>query len=141
MSAISQIKLKITHLAQKELSKLINDETNSSEKTFLRIMAMSNQQGGIQYSMGIDTTQHEDDVTFAINDIDLAIDQNSAPYVEGSTIDFVEDLMRSGFTINNPNFPQSAGGCGSGGCGGGGGGCGGGGGHENSGGGCGCGGH
>ena len=145
MSAISQINLEITDLAQKELSKLINDENNSSEKTFLRIMAMSNPQGGIQYSMGIDTTQHEDDVTFAINDIDLAIDQNSAPYVEGSTIDFVEDLMRSGFTINNPNFPQSAGGCGSGGCGCGGGGCGcgGGGGHDNSGGGggCGCGGH
>ena len=140
MSAISQIKLEITDLAQKELSKLINDETNSSEKTFLRIMAMSNQQGGIQYSMGIDNTQHEDDVTFAINDIDLAVDQNSAPYVEGSTIDYVEDLMRSGFTINNPNFPQSAGGCG---CGGGGCGCGGGGGHDNSGGGggCGCGGH
>ena len=48
MSAISQIKLEITDLAQKELSKLINDENNSSEKTFLRIMAMSNPQGGIQ---------------------------------------------------------------------------------------------
>ena len=84
---------------------------------------MSTQQGGVQYSMGIDTTQHTDDVTCAINGIDLAIDQNSAPYVEGSTIDYVEDLMRSGFTINNPNFAQT-GGCGSGGCGCGGGGCG-----------------
>ena len=35
MSAISQINLEITDLAQKELSKLINDENNSSEKTFL----------------------------------------------------------------------------------------------------------
>ncbi len=128
MSSISQIKLEITDSAQKELAKVITDEANSNEKTVLRIMAMSNPQGGIQYSMGIDTTQHEDDVTFAINDIDLAVDQNSAPYVEGSTIDYVEDLMRSGFTINNPNFPQTSGGCGCGGggcgCGGGGGGCG-----------------
>ena len=138
MSTNSQIKLEITDLAQKELAKLINDEANSNEMTFLRIMAMSNQSGSVQYSMGIDTTQHNDDVAFAINGIDLAIDQNSAPYVEGSTIDYVEDLMRSGFTINNPKYPQS-GGCGSGdcGCGGGGGGCGCGGG----GGGCGCGGH
>ena len=121
MSINSQIKIEITDLAQKELAKLINDETDSNEMTFLRIMAMSNEHGGVQYSMGIDTTQHNDDVAFAINGIDLAIDQNSAPYVEGSTIDYVEDLMRSGFTINNPNFPQSSGGCG---CGGGGGGCG-----------------
>ena len=61
--------------------------------------------------------------------VKLVMDSDSAPFLEEATIDYVEDLTRVGFVINNPMF--ATGGCG---CGGGGGGCG------SGGGGCGCGG-
>jgi iron-sulfur cluster assembly protein len=40
------------------------------------------------------------------------IDPFSAPYLTGSEIDFVDQLMGAGFAINNPNV-QAACGCGS----------------------------
>ncbi len=70
--------------------------------------------------------------------IKFLIDDESAPLLEGSSIDYVEGFERSGFVISNPNFASGCA-CGGGGCGGASdsaGGCGGGGG-----GGCACGGH
>jgi iron-sulfur cluster assembly accessory protein len=34
---------------------------------------------------------------------DVVIDRKSLPYLGGATIDFLDDLQRSGFTIDNPN--------------------------------------
>ena len=106
----------------------------------LRVMVMPSPHGGIQYSMGVESEAQADDLVIEAENIRVLIDPESAPLVEGAQIDYVDGLMRSGFTISNPNQPAGGGGCacGGGGCGGGGGGggCGGGGG-----GGCGCGGH
>jgi len=37
----------------------------------------------------------------------LVVDPDSAPLLEGAEIDYVDDLMRSGFTIYNPNATHS----------------------------------
>ena len=88
--------------------------------------------GGFQYMLGMEKEAKEDDLIFEADTIQVLIDAESAPLIEGAQIDYVEGLMRSGFVISNPNLQGGGGcGCGGGGCGGGGGGGGGG---------CGCGG-
>ena len=100
----------------------------------LRVMVMPGPHGGVQYSMGVESEAQADDFVIEADNIKVLVDPESAPLVEGAQIDYVDGLMRSGFTISNPN-QQMGGGCACGGSGGGG--CGGGGG----GGGCACGGH
>jgi iron-sulfur cluster assembly protein len=56
----------------------------------------------------------EDDIVTETGGIRLLVDSESAPLMEGVQIDYIDDLMRSGFVITNPNM--TAGGCGSGGC-------------------------
>ncbi len=71
----------------------------------LRIMVA----GAGQYMMTLDKEPKEDDQMMEVGGIKLLIDSESAPLMEGSEIDFVETLSRTGFVISNPNF--QGGGC------------------------------
>jgi iron-sulfur cluster assembly protein len=85
--------------------------------------------GGFQYMLGLEKEAKDGDVVVATDSIQVLVDPESAPLIEGAQIDYIEGLMRSGFVISNPNHQGGGCGCGGGGCGCGGGGCGCGGGH------------
>ena len=131
--------VEVTPQAAERLDAILKEQ--GGEGSMLRVMVMPSPHGGIQYSMGVESEAQADDLVIEAENIRVLIDPESAPLVEGAQIDYVDGLMRSGFTISNPNQPAGGGGCA---CGGGGGGCGGGGGGGcggGGGGGCGCGGH
>ncbi len=140
--------LEVSDLAAQKFQDIINEEGDGAG--LLRVMVMPGPQGGVQYMLSVEAEAGDDDFVIDTNDIQVLIDADSAPLLDGSTIDYMEGLMRSGFVISNPNFQGGCGcgggggGCGCGGGGGGGCGCGGGGGGGcggGGGGGCGCGGH
>ena len=51
----------------------------------------------------------EDDLVVEKNGVKIVVDVDSAPLVQGAEIDYVDDLMKSGFTIHNPNATKSCG--------------------------------
>ena len=123
--------IEVSDAAVEKLEEVLREE--GDDCSMLRVMVMPGPNGGFQYMLGVEKEAKEDDIIIEANSIQVLVDSESAPLVEGAQIDYVDGLMRSGFVISNPNF-QGAGGGGCGGGGGGGGcGCGGGGG------GCGCG--
>lgn len=130
--------LEVSALAAEKFRDILKEQ--GEDEGMLRVMVMPGANGGMQYVLSVEQEAGDDDFVIDTNTIQVLVDTESAPLLDGSQIDYVEGLMRSGFVISNPNF-QGGGGCGCGGggcgCGGGGGGCGCGGG----GGGCGCGGH
>ena len=135
--------LEVSNLAAEKFQDILKEQGDADG--MLRVMVMPGPQGGIQYMLSVENEVGEDDLVVDTSTIQVLVDSDSAPLLDGSTIDYMEGLMRSGFVISNPNFQGHGGGggcaCGGGGggcgCGGGGGGCGCGGG----GGGCACGGH
>ena len=132
--------LEVSDLAAQKFKDILKEQ--GEEDGLLRIMVMPGANGGIQHMLSVEQEAGEDDFVINTSAIKVLVDADSAPLLEGSTIDYMEGLMRSGFVISNPNFQAHGGGgcaCGGGGCGGGGGGCGCGGG-GGGGGGCGCGG-
>lgn len=121
----------VSPLAAEKLREVLVEQ--GEEQAALRVILMPGANGGAQYMLALEKEPKSDDVVIKAEGINIVIDSDSAPMMEGAEIDYADGLMRSGFVISNPNIQQS-GGCA---CGGGGeGGCGGGG--E---GGCGCGGH
>lgn len=127
----------VTPLASEKLEEILQKE--GEEGSLLRVMVTPGPNGGFQYMLGLEKEAKEEDFVIQTDTIQVLIDPDSAPLIEGAQIDYVESIMRSGFVISNPNL-QGGGGCGGGGCGcgGGGGGCGcGGGGQSEGGGGCG----
>ena len=113
--------INITPLAAEKFEDVLskNEETGS----MLRVMVIPGGHGGFQYVLGIEKEPKEDDLIIDSENIKVLVDSESAPLVEGAKIDYLDDLMRSGFVISNPNLPTGGSGCGCGG--GGGGGCGG----------------
>ncbi len=76
----------------------------------LRVYIQSGGCSGFSYGMGIDENPpKEDDQVVDVNGLRVYVDPNSAQYLEGAEIDYVDAIMGGGFTINNPNAVKTCG--------------------------------
>ena len=73
----------------------------------LRVFVVGGGCSGYQYGMAIARQQEEGDIAIIANGVTILVDEESAPLLEGAEVDYVEDLMKSGFTIFNPNATKS----------------------------------
>jgi iron-sulfur cluster assembly protein len=66
---------------------------------------------GFQYQLAFDE-RLDGDVVFESHGLKLLVDNESLPFVSGSTIDYEESLQGAGFKVSNPNVVAACG-CGS----------------------------
>jgi iron-sulfur cluster assembly protein len=85
---------------------------NGSETAAIRVFVKSGGCSGYSYGMAIDDRQLEGDRIFVDRGVRVVVDQMSWPLLRGSEVDYVENMMGGGFSVNNPNA-TSACGCGS----------------------------
>jgi iron-sulfur cluster insertion protein len=78
----------------------------------LRVFVQGGGCSGMSYGFTLDDAQAEEDFVIPFQDISVLVDATSMQYLQGSTIDYVEDLHGSNFSISNPNA-QTTCGCGS----------------------------
>ena len=112
--------IELTDAATSKLLEVLDEQ--DAQGQYLRIAVITAAHGGIDYQFGLEETPSESDRVIE-GAVKVLIDDESAPLLEGSSIDYVEGFERSGFVISNPNFASGCA-CGGGSCG-----CGGGGGH------------
>ena len=62
---------------------------------------------GYQYGMALARDAEADDTVIDAGGVRILIDPDSAGLISGAEVDYVEDLMKSGFTIYNPNATSS----------------------------------
>lgn len=102
--------ISITDNARIQIEEMMKDEP---ENTRLRFGVKGGGCSGLSYSIGFDTEVNEElDITETINDIPVVIKKEDIPIIENTVIDFKQNLMGGGFTIDNPNAIYSCG-CGS----------------------------
>jgi iron-sulfur cluster assembly protein len=77
------------------------------ENGALRVFVVSGGCSGYSYGMAIARNLEEDDISVQVNGVTIVVDAESAPLLDGAEVDYVEDLMKSGFTIFNPNAVKS----------------------------------
>ena len=82
-----------------------------NETAGLRVGVRGGGCSGFQYQLAFDE-QRDGDAIFEHSGLRLLVDNQSLPYVDGSTIDYVESLQGAGFQVNNPNVVAACG-CGS----------------------------
>ena len=111
--------IEVTAVAAEKLSDILKEQGEG--EALLRMMVVPGPNGGYQYMLGLEKEAKEDDFIIETDTVQVLVDQESAPLIEGAKIDYIDGLMRSGFVISNPNFQGGGGGCacGGGGCGGG----------------------
>ena len=62
---------------------------------------------GYQYGMALARSTEEDDIVLEQGGVRIVVDPESAQYLDGAEIDYVDEVMKSGFSIYNPNATKS----------------------------------
>ena len=88
-------------------AKELFEEKGIAGEAGLRVFVVGGGCSGYQYGMALAREFEEDDLVIEHSGVKLVVDPDSAPLLEGAEIDYVDDLMKAGFTIHNPNAVKS----------------------------------
>ncbi len=102
--------LQLTETAVSQVKRLMEGQGNPELK--LRVGVKGGGCSGMSYTLALDTQQREGDEAFSFDDVTVLVDMKSYLYLNGTTLDYVEDVMGGGFKFENPNAERSCG-CGS----------------------------
>ncbi|MCC7103661.1 MAG: iron-sulfur cluster assembly accessory protein [Chloroflexi bacterium] len=89
-------------------------EENGKQDHGLRLFVRGMSCSGPAYGMALDNETRPDDTVALVTGLKVLIDSQSAPYLEGAEVDYVDEVVRRGFVVNNPNVASGGGGCGGG---------------------------
>jgi len=64
---------------------------------------------GFSYTLDVTEKPAGDDELFLSNDVRVVCDPKSYLYLNGTEVDFADDLLKGGFVFNNPNAKRSCG--------------------------------
>lgn len=101
----------LTANAAEKLSGIL-DQKGLGETHGLRVFVKGGGCGGMQYGMTFDDQARDNDQVFEQHGMRVLVDDISMFYIDGASIDYVDNLMGGGFHIDNPQA-VSACGCGS----------------------------
>jgi iron-sulfur cluster assembly accessory protein len=96
----------ITDRAAKRVKEIVAAE---AQARLLRVRVEGGGCSGFQYRFELVPTSESDDIRIERDGAIVVIDQVSLPFLEGSEIDFVDDLIGASFRIRNPNATASCG--------------------------------
>jgi len=99
--------LSITDDAVTQLRSFLDEQGTPDHA--LRVFVAPGGCSGLQYGMTIEEAADEGDEVIETDGVRIIVDNFSAMYLGGATVDFVNSLMGGGFTIHNPNAVASCG--------------------------------
>lgn len=102
----------LTEHAAKKIIALLAKEGVSAETGGLRVGIQGGGCSGLSYAMRLDTQARDRDKVFEEFGARIFVDPKSLLYLNGTTLEYEETLMRQGFVFQNPNAARSCG-CGS----------------------------
>ena len=99
--------LTITKSAAKRISDLIQSE--GDDGLMLRVAVSSGGCSGFQYGFDLDAAVGGEDLVFEGHRVKVVVDEMSLALIDGSEVDFVDDLIGAFFRLSNPNASSSCG--------------------------------
>ncbi|MBK5948889.1 iron-sulfur cluster assembly accessory protein [Rhodobium orientis] len=96
----------VTERAATRIAKILAAEDAG---TMLRVSVEGGGCSGFQYKYDLVRERASDDIVIEKADATVVIDPVSLQFLEGSEIDFVDDLMGQSFQIKNPHATASCG--------------------------------
>jgi iron-sulfur cluster assembly accessory protein len=106
MTDIENTGVTLSERAARRILKILAKEPDG---TVLRVSVSGGGCSGFQYGFDLDASRAADDIVVERDGAVVIIDPVSLPYMGGSEIDFVDDLIGQSFQIRNPNATASCG--------------------------------
>lgn len=92
--------------AAKQIGKILKNEPTG---TMLRVSVSGGGCSGFQYGFDLTTDRDADDLAIERDGITVLVDQVSLPFLAGSEIDYVDELIGASFQVHNPQAKSSCG--------------------------------
>ena len=102
----------LSETAAREIRNIVEQQELDADKIRLRVGVKGGGCSGFSYVLDLTENQKETDEVFVQHGIHIICDPKSLLYLEGTTVDFKDEVMGRGFVFNNPNASTSCG-CGS----------------------------
>jgi iron-sulfur cluster assembly accessory protein len=96
----------ISERAARRIGEILRGEGDGA---MLRISVEGGGCSGFQYKFDVDRAKTDDDLVIARDGAVVLVDSASVPFLAGSEVDFVDDLIGASFRVNNPNATASCG--------------------------------
>lgn len=104
---ISDFSIKLTDKASKKLKEIMKEE--KKQNSYLRASVFAGGCSGYTYDLELVEKSSKGDIKIVQKGINILVDQESAEFLNGISIDFVDTLKESGFKFNNPNATKECG--------------------------------
>ena len=105
--------ISLTELAAKQIKDIIQQQQLPGDQTKLRVGVKGGGCSGFSYMLDLtEESKGENDEQMEGQGVQILVDNKSLLYLEGTEIDFKDDVIQSGFVFKNPNATSSCG-CGS----------------------------
>ena len=97
--------LTVTGLAAEKAQALL--ETRGYEDGLLRVFVVGGGCSGYQYGMSLAESPEDTDEVITKNGVRFVIDQERLPLISGARLDYIDDVMKQGFSVSNPNASKT----------------------------------
>jgi len=98
----------VTEPAVSRIRELLEKE-GKLESHGLRMKVVGGGCSGLRYELAFDDQVGDRDAEIDKSGVRLIVDEKSALYLTGTTLDFVDTLQESGFKMSNPNASSTCG--------------------------------
>jgi len=102
-----QANIDFSHKAAAKVKALIT--ADGDEALRLRVFVTGGGCNGFSYGFTFDEDVAEDDAVVDREGVSMVVDAMSYPYLDGSVVDYIEDLNGSQFIVTNPNAASTCG--------------------------------
>jgi iron-sulfur cluster assembly protein len=100
--------IQLTERAAHEVRRIVSEQ-KLPEATALRVGVKGGGCSGFSYTLGFDDQVSETDQIYEVDGVRVVCDPKSFLYLNGTQIDFEDNLMGRGFKFGNPNAAKSCG--------------------------------
>jgi iron-sulfur cluster assembly accessory protein len=107
MTTLAQTTLVSLSPAAAEVIRDLFKQRNLNDGYALRIFISGQGCSGYQYGLGFDDKPNETDTTIESQGLKVLVDEVSLQYLNGATINYIDDERGKGFLVDNPNVPSA----------------------------------
>ena len=105
-TAVATPEIGLSASAARRINKIT---ANQPAGTMLRVEVIGGGCSGFSYRFGFADKANADDKVIERDGAKVAIDEASQPFLAGSEIDFVEEIIGAAFRVHNPNATAACG--------------------------------
>ena len=100
--------IQVTESAALRIRELLEKE-GKQDTHGLRMKVVGGGCSGLRYELAFDDAIGAADTAIEAGEVRVVVDEKSALYLAGTTLDFVDTLQESGFKMQNPNASTTCG--------------------------------